>query len=444
MFDVVVSRGAVVFGGVVPSRLVFGVWSRVTARVCSDDVVPVAVSVDGVFGGFEFKGGGLGFIDPGGCCDVVFYVKALERGVVPTSIRLRVLNPLFDREDVVEASAEFEVLEASPVKPSMEAVHGKRVREATVSHPVLGLPDTGSIYGIVLYGLSRPSVGDRVYRVVWRSVFTHGWSYSGGMKCIKLGCGGWGCSYLCRAGGFEVVLKLPIDYRGFIEEGGEVPSVPVRLLNRIKSMADTLMALDHPGIIRLLGYGVRVPVLVYEYADQGTLAYQLDHGWSPGVEDILVLGLQLADTLRYIHSRGLVHGDVKPSNIFLKDGRAKIGDFSSLTKLLSRTSRYSRLTTCTPGYCAPEQVYRDLKREAIRRGVENRVDVYQLGNVLLELLIGETVDGGEADEADLETILEPLENKVLANLIKEMLDPEPWNRPSMEEVEKTLYRIYKM
>jgi len=293
-------------------------------------------------------------------------------------------------------------------------------------------------------GLSRPSVGDRVYRVVWRSVFTHGWSYSGGMKCIKLGCGGWGCSYLCRAGGSEVVLKLPIDYRGFIEEGGEVPSVPVRLLNRIKSTADTLMALDHPGIIRLLGYGVRVPVLVYEYADQGTLAYQLDHGWSPGVEDILVLGLQLADTLRYIHSRGLVHGDVKPSNIFLKDGRAKIGDFSSLTKLLSRTSRYSRLTTCTPGYCAPEQVYRDLKREAIRRGVENRVDVYQLGNVLLELLIGETVDGGEADEADLETILEPLENKVLANLIKEMLDPEPWNRPSMEEVEKTLYRIYKM
>ncbi len=420
------------------AELTMNVWSRVILEVINEERVPIEM-INAYFSrGFEVERVEGCRCEAGGECTAVLYVKALEPGVVPCSLVVEGRVVGIDKEFRIEVPLELRV--STPHRPLGRAV-GKPLAATVESLP--GLPSVESIFSSRLHGLIDYVLGGRSYRVLWRESYTSGWSYGGGMECIKLGCGGWGCSYLCRAGGSEVVLKIPLDYRGFIEEEyGEVPSLNARLLNRIKSMAETLMALEHPGIIRLLGYGVRVPVLVYEYANQGTLAYQLDNGWSPRVEDTLVLGLQLADTLRYIHSRGLVHGDIKPSNIFLRDGIVKVGDFSSLTKLLSRTSRYSRLTTCTPGYCAPEQVYRDLKREAIRRGVENRVDVYQLGNILLELLAGETVDGSEADEADLETTLEPVENNELANLIREMLDPEPWNRPSMEEVEKTLYRIY--
>ena len=75
--------------------------------------------------------------------------------------------------------------------------------------------------------------------------------------------------------------------------------------------------------------------------------------------------------------------------------------------------------------------------------MENKVDVYQLGNLLLFLLTGEPLEGAEAvDEGRLEALLEGLDDEELKGLLRAMLAFEPWRRPSSDEVVKALAALY--
>ncbi len=242
----------------------------------------------------------------------------------------------------------------------------------------------------------------------------------------------------------DVVVKVPKGFEYLVErrEGASLgESVHERLLRKIRDRAEALARLDHPGIVRLLAYRRDAPVLVYEYAPYGTLAWQLAHGWKPGVRDSVLVGIQVGDALRYIHSRGLVHGDIKPGNVFIGgEGRAKLGDFSGLVRLLSSASRTGLPSQYTIGFRAPEQVYVEYRNRARMAGVENRVDVYQLGNLILFLLTGETVDGEEVMEASEK--LEEVSIPELRELLSKMLAPDPVERPGMEAVLEELARIY--
>jgi len=85
--------------------------------------------------------------------------------------------------------------------------------------------------------------------------------------------------------------------------------------------AGTIMALRCPNILRLYVASGKVLILVYEYADFGSLEWQLSKGWRPSLKDALLVAIQVGDTLmRYIHSRGLLHGDIKAGNIFIVKG----------------------------------------------------------------------------------------------------------------------------
>jgi serine/threonine protein kinase len=183
-------------------------------------------------------------------------------------------------------------------------------------------------------------------------------------------------------------------------------------------------------------------LVIYEFADYGSLYWQIIKGWRPSLRDAVLIGIQLGDALRYIHSRGLIHGDIKPSNVFIKNGVAKLGDFSSTVKLLSSVS-ISKLSY-TVGFRAPEQVYLELKRKAKELGVENRIDIYQLGNLLLYILTGESIDGEDADDEKL--VMEKLSmipNEELRAILAEALKLEPDKRPSAEEFTKKLYNIWR-
>jgi len=265
--------------------------------------------------------------------------------------------------------------------------------------------------------------------------------FEGIWSCVKLGCGGWGCAYKCEQDDRVVVFKVPRGFEGIVEEG-MAPTVSEKLLKRVIEEAVVLSRLNHPHILRLLSYSRHIPLLIYEYADYGSLQWQLDNGWRPNFKVVVLVGMQVGDALRYIHSRGLVHGDVKPGNIFFVDGIVKLGDFSSLVRLLAQTSTHSRFAY-TPGWRAPEQVYSDLRSKIIERGLENRIDVYQLGNVILYLLTGESIDGEDTFKKDyVQQVLRKVSNAKLKDLSSEMLRSNPEERPSMDEVLKKLIEIY--
>lgn len=92
----------------------------------------------------------------------------------------------------------------------------------------------------------------------------------------------------------------------------------------------TMAHLDHPGLVRLLGGGVDRgrPFLVAELVEGETLAARLARGPLP-VERVVAIGADIASGLAHLHSRGVVHRDVKPANILLcsDTGRARLTDF---------------------------------------------------------------------------------------------------------------------
>jgi serine/threonine protein kinase len=83
-------------------------------------------------------------------------------------------------------------------------------------------------------------------------------------------------------------------------------------------------------------------------------------------------------------------------------------------------------------------------KKAKEEGLENRIDVYQLANLMLYMLTGESIDGEEAiDRKHVEEKLSEIPNKELRETLAKALDPDPAKRPSSEELTKALYRIYE-
>lgn len=154
------------------------------------------------------------------------------------------------------------------------------------------------------------------------------------------------------------------------------------IARRFAQEARALARLKHPSIVRLLGTGHvdGHAYLVMERVDGVSLARQLRRGplSSARVAD---LGAQVADALAYAHALGIVHRDVKPSNILLgSDGRARLGDFGVARLLDDATLTLAGTTVGTAAYMAPEQ----LDDNVVGAGA----DVWSLGAVLVEALTG--------------------------------------------------------
>lgn len=323
-----------------------------------------------------------------------------------------------------------------------QRAHALTSAESSASPLRRGLESVEGLLGRQLKGLRPRRIVGAEWRKVRLSRFIVPERFEGEWRIVFLGCGGWGCAFLGERSDTRVVFKVPRGFEQlFLNHGVSSTTIDDRLLRRITERAAVIERLRHPHLLRLLGYSGSAPILIYEYADYGTLWDQLAQKWRPSVKEVVLLGVQLGDAIRYIHSRGLVHGDLKPSNIFIVNGIARIGDFSGLTTLLASTGKIP--SQATPGWRAPEQVYADLNLAARKRGVENRVDIYQLGNLLLYLLTGDALDGAEAlDKDKLNSLLNKIEDIDLRKLLGSMLATEPWKRPSSDEVVKSLVALY--
>lgn len=165
----------------------------------------------------------------------------------------------------------------------------------------------------------------------------------------------------------------------------------------------TLARLAHPNIATIHDIG-NVGELYYmamEYLPSGTLKERIAAGLTP--EQGLLYVRQMAQALGYAHAQGLVHRDVKPANIlFRADGTAVLSDFGIAKSLDDRTQfTQAGFAVGTPSYMSPEQ--------ARGMDIDGRADLYALGVVLYEILVGKLpYNGTDALSTALAHLTEPL------------------------------------
>jgi eukaryotic-like serine/threonine-protein kinase len=215
--------------------------------------------------------------------------------------------------------------------------------------------------------------------------------------------------------------------------------VQPRDARRFRSEVDVLTRLDHPGLVKLRGSGTHagLPYLVLDLAEGPTLAGELAAG--PLAEERAVtVAEQVAEALSHAHSTGVVHRDVKPSNILFDDaGRARLADFG-IARLAGTPSLTGtgQMVGSVP-YLAPEQV------EGAPVGPP--ADIYALGLVLIECLTGHPCyPGGRIDTAVARLHRPPTVPdgvpRWLGALLTAMTERAPARRPSADAVAEVLRR----
>ena len=144
--------------------------------------------------------------------------------------------------------------------------------------------------------------------------------------------------------------------------------------------------LDHPNILPVFDSGVAGDRLWYSmaYVDGGSLRARLQSEAQLGIPEAIRIAREVAAALEHAHQRGVVHRDIKPENILLSGSRVLVADFG-IAKLVGGDAAKlteTGLSLGTPSYMSPEQAAGDAR-------LDGRADVYALGCVLYEMLVGQ-------------------------------------------------------
>jgi eukaryotic-like serine/threonine-protein kinase len=291
-----------------------------------------------------------------------------------------------------------------------------------------GLPGEVSSFtsAIVRDGLITPFQAKLLLQGKWKNFFL-----AGKYKVLEhLGTGGMGAVFLCehRHMRRRVAVKiLPPD-----------PSDPTHI-QRVQHEAQAAAMLDHPNIVRAfdLDREGSLHFLVMEYVDGPSLQYLVDARGRPAVNRAVNYVAQAALGIQHAHDHGLVHRDVKPSNLMLDwSGTVKLLDLGlarfakSPDNLMSAGD--SKTILGTADYLAPEQ--------ARSSSVDARADIYALGGVAHFLLTGKPpFDGGNVAQKLIrhQTEIPPPIHEArpeiprdLACVVARMLAKDPADRPA--------------
>lgn len=179
--------------------------------------------------------------------------------------------------------------------------------------------------------------------------------------------------------GFDTELEIPIAVKILAENWSHHADVR----ERFSAEARLLRHIASDRVVRVHDVGVSrdQPFFVMDFVAGGTLKERCDGSLSPS--QALRLAEESARAVDVLHRAGVVHRDIKPSNLLISvddDGheRVLVADLGSAKRLAEASG--ITVTTGTPSYMAPEQ--------ALGRPIDQRCDVYSLGVVTYELLVG--------------------------------------------------------
>lgn len=219
---------------------------------------------------------------------------------------------------------------------------------------------------------------------------------------------------------------------------------------RFKHEGAIIDKLDHPNILKIFERGVHEETLyfVMEFIEGKTLGKKIEEDGQIDLKEAIHIMIQLTDALALIHSRDIVHRDLKPANIMLTQKNGDPNFVKLLDFGLSKMKYQTRLTESgffigTANYLAPEQI--------IDFEYSPAADIYSLGIIFYEMLIGKMAFTGDSLAAIVDQVLEstpPAPGKIrpeipgeLNRLILEMISKQNNQRPSAQIVLNTLKKL---
>ncbi len=210
----------------------------------------------------------------------------------------------------------------------------------------------------------------------------------------KIGEGGMGVVFAARHAVIERPLAIKVLKREVMRDTATI--------RRFVQEAKAASRIGHPNIVDVTDFGTTPDGMTYsvmEYVDGATLGQTIRVSAPFNIQRVMRIGAQIARALGAAHDKGIVHRDLKPENVFLvdRDGRVdfvKIVDFG-IAKVAPIEGQEAgpRLTRAgsvfgTPEYMAPEQA-------AGRSDTDGRVDIYALGVIMYEMLVGRVPHKGD-------------------------------------------------
>jgi serine/threonine-protein kinase len=191
----------------------------------------------------------------------------------------------------------------------------------------------------------------------------------------RLGTGGMANVYYAQ----HSVLERPLVIKALLPHLAR----DAEMRERFRREAEASSQLTHPHICAILDYGEidNVVYLVMPYLANGSLADVIVRDRTVTVTRSAAVSAQVAVALDYAHRHGVVHRDIKPDNIlFDEDDNALITDFGIATARFHARLTGTGRAMGTPHYMSPEQ--------AMGRLVDGRSDLYAVGVMLYEMLVG--------------------------------------------------------